>query len=187
MGGILAADDHLDRALKVVGGLLVIAILVGACAPADRPSDATLGSWHTTSLTDVRTGETFTIADLKGKLVVIEPMATWCFSCQVQQSAVAEALARGAQPDLVYVSLDVDPNEHPEDLARYADEAGFTWRFVIASSEVARSLAADFGDQVLSPPSTPSILIGADGEFIEKHLGVRGADELVTLFDRNGP
>lgn len=173
--------------MKVATGLLVPAILVAACGPTDQASQAAGGAWRTTPLTDVRTGEAFTIADLEGKLIVIVPMAIWCFSCQVQQAAVEEALSRGDQPDLVYVSLDVDPNERPEDLARYADEAGFTWRFAIASSDVARSLAGDFGDQVLSPPSTPSILIGADGEFIEKHLGVRGADELVTLFNRHRP
>ena len=173
--------------MKLAAGLLAVMLVVVACGSTEGGSDTTVGGWRTTPVTDVRTGETFAIADLKGKLVVVEPMAIWCFSCQLQQAAVADALERGAQPDLVYVSLDVDPNERPEDLARYAEQEGFTWRFVIASSDVARSLAAEFGDQVLSPPSTPSILLGADGSFIERHFGIRGADELVALFEQHRP
>ena len=65
--------------------------------------------------------------------------------------------------------------------------AGFTWRFVVASREVARSLAGEFGDQVLSPPATPSWVLGRDGGFIEKHLGIQGADDLVALFDQYRP
>lgn len=57
----------------------------------------------------------------------------------------------------------------------------------MASRDVARSLAGDFGDQVLSPPATPSIVIGRDGSLVEKHLGFRGADDLVELFDKYAP
>ncbi len=168
-----------------------LALLLAACGAGGGASgggasgDTT--SWRDAQLTDVRSGDTFRIADLEGKLVVIEPMAIWCVNCQFQQSAVATALERGAQPDLVYISLDVDPNERPEDLARYADEAGFGWTFVVASREVAKSLAAEFGDQVLSPPSTPSIVLAPDGSLVEKHLGIRGADDLVDLFEQHAP
>ena len=161
--------------------LLLAGCVAGGSATADAP-----GSWRDAPLTDVRTGQTFTVADLEGKLIVIEPMAIWCVNCQFQQSEVATALARGPQPNVVYLSLDVDPNERPEDLARYADESGFSWTFVVASPDVARSLAGAFGDQVLSPPATPSIVIGPDGSLIEKHLGIRGADDLVGLFEQYG-
>src|SRR3972149_6506560 len=93
----------------------------------------------------------------------------------------------GASPDVVYVSLAVDPNERAEDLAIYADREGYDWTFAIASADVSRSLAATFGDQVLSPPSTPLIILGPHGQLIEKHIGMKSADDLAALFEEHLP
>ncbi|HEX2907728.1 MAG TPA: hypothetical protein VHO69_12745 [Phototrophicaceae bacterium] len=35
-------------------------------------------AWQTLPLVNARTGETFTFADLAGKVIFVEPMATWC-------------------------------------------------------------------------------------------------------------
>jgi hypothetical protein len=138
----------------------------------------TAAAWMTEELRDVRSGETFRIADLSGSLVVIEPMAVWCASCERQQREASKALEALDRPDIVYVSLGVDPTEREEDLAAYADRSGFDWRFAVASRPLARSLAETFGDQVLSPPSTPGILVTPAGEVFGPTFGIRSADEL---------
>lgn len=167
----------------LVGAVLVAAACSsGPTAPTAKPTD---DAWRTTALVDTRSGATFTIDELKGKLVVIEPMAIWCSNCRIQQEEAAVALDRLDDPTIVYVSVDVDPDEHAGDLAAYADGSGFDWDFVVATKEVARSLAATFGDQILSPPSTPLILVGRDGEVVEPHFGVRSADDLVELFSQH--
>lgn len=131
--------------------------------PATEPA-AQLPLWQTAELRDVRTGATFRVADFSDKLVVVEPMAIWCSNCRAQQDAAREALASVPTENIVYVSLDVDPNETEPDLARYADERGYPWVFAVAPIDVARSLAQDFGDQVLSPPSTPKIVVVGDAD-----------------------
>ena len=136
---------------------------------------AALAPWQTATLIDVRSGESFTIADLAGSVVVMEPMATWCTNCLRQQRAVAKALAALEGEDVVYISLDVDPSERPADLAAYADEHGFDWRFVVADRDLARLLAGDLGDQVLSPPSTPKIIVTPDGQVIGPDFGMADA------------
>ena len=176
--------------MRAAGFLASLALVVAACGAGGtedgRPAPS--GSeWRTAVLTDARSGETFSVNDLVGKVVAIEPMAMWCVNCQFQQGEVAVALDRLDDAALVYISLDVDSNEEPEALARYADERGWSWRFVVASRDVARSLAAEFGDQILSPPSTPMILIGPDGAVVEQHVGIRGSDELVEAFERYLP
>jgi len=85
-------------------------------------------------------------------------------------------LDRLADPDLVYVSLDVDPNERAEGLADYARREGFAWHFAVASPELSRSLAARFGDQVLSPPATPLLVVGPNGQVVEQGIGIKRAD-----------
>ncbi len=137
--------------------------------------------WRTAELRDVRTGEKLVIAELTGKVVVVETMAIWCTTCRIQQNEVREALARMSTDDLVFVSLDVDPNETAADLARYAQERDYGWHFVVAPREVARSLAQTFGDQVLSPPSTPTIVIAPDGRAAVS-FGVRRAAQLEAEF-----
>lgn len=168
----------------------VFAILVAACSsgggsgPSTGPADE---AWRIASLRDVVSGEEFRVDDLDGKVVVIEAMAIWCINCRVQQGEAQAALEQVASPDVVYISLDVDPNERAEDLAQYAQREGFGWRFVVASREVSRSLAATFGDQILSPPATPLVIIGPGGALIEKHIGIKSASDLAALFEEHLP
>jgi len=142
-----------------------------------EPISADLPLWQTAEMRDVRTGETFSVSELSGRVVVVEPMAIWCASCRAQQDAARDALSALDSEQLVYLSLDIDPNETEPDLASYAEERGYEWRFVLASVDVARSLAESFGDQVLSPPSTPKILVAPDGQ-ASVSFGFKPAAEL---------
>lgn len=173
------------RAIAAIGALLLTltACSTGGTATTPAPDD----TWRTAALLDARTGETYTIGGLRGKLVAVEPMAIWCTTCQLQQFEAAEALADLETSDLIYISLDIEPNEEPAALAAYATERGFDWVFSVSGAAVARSLAATFGDQVLSPPSTPLILIGPDGRVIAQDFGIRGADDLIELFSSHLP
>jgi thiol-disulfide isomerase/thioredoxin len=154
---------------------------IGAASPAAvsevaASPAAALEPWQTVALRDVRSGETFAVADLAGKLVVIEPMAIWCSNCERQQQAASKALAALESDQVVYISLDVDPGEAESDLAAYADERGFDWRFVVAGREMSRALAEAFGDQVLSPPSTPKVIVTPAGEIIGPQFGIADAE-----------
>jgi cytochrome oxidase Cu insertion factor (SCO1/SenC/PrrC family) len=155
-----------------------------ATAAAEPPA---ITGWRGMALVNARTGETFTVGDLAGRLVAIEPMAAWCSNCLRQQKEARKALERLDSDDVVYISLGVDPGEKAAELARYADDEGFGWTFAVATKDVLRELAKEFGDQVLSPPSTPFILVGADGTVIEQHFGARGADDLAAVLAANHP
>lgn len=154
--------------------------------PTSPPATAVTG-WRGVALKDARSGATFTLADYAGSLVAIEPMAAWCPKCLAQQREARKALEQLGDDRVVYVSLGVDPSEKAKDLAAYADDHGFGWTFAVAPKELSRALAAEFGDQVLSPPSVPFILVGADGTVIEQHFGGRSADELATLLAQHLP
>jgi thiol-disulfide isomerase/thioredoxin len=144
--------------------------------------------WATTPLTDVATGETFTIAGLagEGRAVIVETMAIWCSNCFRQQGRVYEALGSLDPARVAYVLIDVDPNETADALAEYRASNGFTGRYAVASSELARSLAADFGDQVLNPPAVPMVLVAPDGRVTLAEYGGHGPDEVVELARAHG-
>jgi thiol-disulfide isomerase/thioredoxin len=163
-----------------------------AVSPAASPSDGPVTSaapavtleqpWATEPLVDVASGETFRIADLAGRPVIVETMAIWCSNCFAQQRAAYEGLAALGSTDLVYLLVDVDPNESAADLADYRDDNGFTGRYVVASQALARALVDEFGDQILNPPSTPLFTIATDGTVTLSPYGSRkSADEIVEL------
>jgi thiol-disulfide isomerase/thioredoxin len=153
----------------------------------DQGAGSVAEVWRAATLRDVATGEEFSISGLRGKVVAIAAMATWCVNCRAQHGQTQAALEQLASPDIVYISLAVDPNEREADLAAYAARGGFSWRFAVASPEVSRSLAATFGDQILSPPATPLVVLGPEGELVAKQFGIKGSDDLVALLEQALP
>jgi thiol-disulfide isomerase/thioredoxin len=176
---------------SALAGILAAALVFVGCSAAtgDGAEGTPAGTelWRTAALRDVVTGEEFRITDLEGKVVAIEAMAIWCSTCRTQQLEAQAALDTLGSSDVAYISLDVDPNERAQDLAEYAHREGFDWRFAVASPEVSRSLAATFGDQILSPPATPLVILDPEGQVVEQHIGITGARELAALFQEHLP
>ena len=83
-------------------------------------------------LTDVVSGEDFTLADFAGKVVYVEPMATWCPPCRDQLSGANTVLRRFANDNVVYIALSLEPTLDPADLASYARQNSFELKFAIA-------------------------------------------------------
>jgi thiol-disulfide isomerase/thioredoxin len=170
----------------MVAGLVALALVAAACAAGSvdtPPPDTTRdGTWRTTPLEDVRTGKSFTVDELRGKLVAIEPVAIWCSSCRTQQREVVAALAATGSDDLVFIGLDVDRNEEPEALAAYAQREGFDWTFVVAAPDVARSLADTFGPPYLGDLGLPIALYAGLGIAV----GSPFAAGRLVIVDRGG-
>jgi len=151
-------------------------------APTGNPVVDALAArpWASATLTDVTTGEPFTIASLGGRTIFVETMAIWCSNCRAQQGRFAEALA-GLDPDRVaYVVLTVDPGETADDLARYKAQRGFTGRYAVAGREVAAALQAEFGPNALNPPSVPLVLISAGGD-VSFRTGGESVEDIIAI------
>jgi hypothetical protein len=132
------------------------------------------------ALTDVRSGESFTLAELSAdQTVLLEPMAAWCSNCRAQQHEVKQAHADGS---FVSVSLDIDLSESAADLAAYADREGFDWHFAMADRDLYHILQERFGVAVTNPPSTPLIVIEPGGIIrpLEFGQGTRSAETLLA-------
>lgn len=136
-------------------------------------------AWFTTALTNVNTGEKFQIADLKGKVVVVETMAVWCPLClrqQKQVQALHQLLAE--RHDWVSIALDIDPNEDEAFLKAHAEKNGFDWHYAVTPLEVAREIGQLYGAQFLNPPSTPMLIIDRQGQAHPLPFGVKEAQTL---------
>jgi thiol-disulfide isomerase/thioredoxin len=145
----------------------------------DNESGMQIPVWFSTPLTDNTTGNTFSIIDLKGKVVLVETMATWCPNCLKQQKEVKSLLEGMAGNDgLVMVALVVDINTLPEELKEYTVKNGFNWHYAIPSAEVIRELGQLYGEQFLNPPATPMFIIDKTGDFHPLPFGQKSAEQL---------
>jgi thiol-disulfide isomerase/thioredoxin len=135
--------------------------------------------WQTLPMTNVATGESFTLADFQGKTVFVEPMATWCSNCRMQQGNIIPARLQLGD-DVVFIGLSLETNLPDEDLARYARDNGFNWTYAVMSAELLSELADEFGRVITSAPSTPHFIIRADGSFTELSTGIDSPAEIVA-------
>lgn len=142
-------------------------------APAVTPD------WFNMELTDVQTGETFTMNDYAGKVVLLETMAMWCPSCLLQAGQVQKLHeVLGHPEDLISVSLDVDVNEDATSLKEYAVEYGLDWHLAVAPLLVARALGNLYTAQYLNPPLAPMLIIDRDGNVYHLEYGIKDAETL---------
>ncbi|KTG07927.1 hypothetical protein AUR64_01445 [Haloprofundus marisrubri] len=123
--------------------------------------EAEASLWATTTLTDVRTDETFTI-DQFDRPVLVETFAVWCSNCKRQQDELI-AFHEAVGDDVVSVALNVDQNEDAEKVRTHADENGYDWRYAISPPEVTNALVDEFGVSMTNPPSVPMVLRCPDG------------------------
>lgn len=184
-----------------------LALLTAACGPlaqllerdaavaapseaqsADQPGDAATASvayagpeWTRISLTDVRSGESFTLADFAGKVVFVEPMATWCSNCRAQQREVRTILDRFGADEVVFLSLSVEIGLGTRVLSDYAATNDFQWRFAVANQDLLNALVAQFGRSVATPPATPHFFIAPDGTVSALSTGMHNAARLEEL------
>ena len=174
----------------VVFTFILTSLLLTACgAPASTPPSEPVSSpqgtsdtpeWFDVELTDVQTGETFTMNDYAGKVVLVETMAMWCPNCIVQANEVRELHKLLDSPDdVISVSLDVDVNEDEASLKEYSEGYGFEWHFAIAPLEVARALGNLYTAQYLNPPLSPMLIIDRDGEVHHLEYGQKSAEVLL--------
>jgi thiol-disulfide isomerase/thioredoxin len=137
-------------------------------------------TWFSVALTDVRTGQTFSINDFKGKVVLVETMAIWCSNCLKQQTQVKalHGLLEN-RDDFIGIGLDIDPNENTDALKGYVENKGFDWYYAVSPADVSREIASLYGDQFLNPPSTPIVVIDRHGESHALPFGIKSAEDLL--------
>ncbi|MGH2616628.1 MAG: SCO family protein, partial [Thermomicrobiales bacterium] len=131
-------------------------------------------AWLTAELTDACSGETFALTDFAGKTLLVETMATWCRECHAQLTRLSQAAAQipdAQREDIVLVALSLETELPPDDLAAYAVANEFPFVFAVLPVEMVRALAADFGQVVTVPPSTPHVIIAPDGTIGELRTG----------------
>ena len=114
------------------------------------------------------------LADLSGKVVVINFFASWCLPCTQENPALVRLYERYRGSDVVLLGVNIQ--ESRENGLAYVRRMGMGWA----------SLSDDDGRVVLSygvfvPPET--FFIGPDGVIAGRHIGPIDEDTLVTAIE----
>lgn len=152
----------------------------------EEPEMMSRPAFFDAALIDVTTGESFTLNDFAGKVVLVETMAVWCPSCLRQQMEVKQLQdTLGDQDDFLTVILDIDPNEDADDLKAYVEAHDFQGYYAVPSAEVSSEIGNIYGSQFLNPPSTPIFIIDRHGEVHPLPFGFKDAgvlEEAVRMY-----
>ena len=121
-------------------------------------------------------GGTVSLSSLRGKVVVLDFMATWCVPCKDQIINLKQIDADYGQ-DVVIISLDVDNSETAAQLLEFRSDLGASWNFALDSNEVSRL-------SVYDASSIPTmVFINRDGAISSRDVGVMSVSELKAAID----
>jgi cytochrome c-type biogenesis protein len=73
-------------------------------------------------------GTSFNLSDYRGHVVVLDLMATWCPVCEEEMKELSQL--REERPDVVIITITVDPTETDEMLSDYKEKHNADWLFV---------------------------------------------------------
>lgn len=79
------------------------------------------------SLTDIN-GNKFSLSDFKGKVVVLDFMATWCPTCNKVMDTL-KAINEKYKDNIVMITIDIDKKESDQDLKTFKEKYEADWIF----------------------------------------------------------
>ena len=112
---------------------------------------------------DVMTGETRTLADYRGEVVLLNIWATWCGPCAVEMPSMERLHRQLGREGLRVVAVSVDETG-PEHVSNWVREHGLT--FDVLQD---RSRRIEWQFQTTGVPET--IVIDRDGNIVERQIG----------------
>ena len=114
--------------------------------------------------------EILPLESLKGRVVLVDLMATWCSSCTTQNTYLKE-LYNNFNDDLVILSLTTDISETTSIMAEYKDSKGLPWPHGLDTNSV-------FSNYFKVDYIPTMVILDANGVVRWKHVGIWTASQM---------
>jgi len=172
-----ASSTTIRWALLVLAAcsMLLLAGCTGTAHPPANPEPD--DAWRDVALTDVTTGETFSLSSFAGRPVILFTFTVSCPICTRQQKEIS-ALERSANGSIAVIGLDIDPNEEPGVLLSHIQKNGFSGHYAISPPGMTRALVDRFGPAVVTPSSAPVVVVCPGGNTQILEAGIKSSFRL---------
>ena len=182
---------------KFFAGFAVLALTIAtqACNFADAPKPVSAGSKPRLATIErsvdvVRSdsisrpqGPSFTLADFKGKVVVVDIWATFCGPCRQQTPELVELSRRHRDKGLEVVGLTIDEKKDEGLVLDFMKSMGMNYTIGYADDRFSRAFLKGTEDETGAPPIPQLFIFGKDGKLVEHLVGYR-PDHGVEYLDR---
>ena len=125
-------------------------------------------------LTDLE-GKPRSLADWKGKLIVLNFWATWCPPCRTEIPSFIELQQQYASAGLQFIGIAID-NE--VSVQQFSMQMGINYPILIAQTQ-GIELARQYGN--LSGALPFSVLISPEGTVLARHTGILEAEDIIRI------
>lgn len=115
-------------------------------------------------------GKNLSLADLKGKAVVVNFWATWCGPCKIETPWLVELQNEYGAQGLQVVGVAMDDSGKDE-IEKFAKDMGVNYPVLIGKEAV--------GDAYGGVPALPeSFFVSRDGKIVDRIIGLKGRAEI---------
>lgn len=178
--------DYPGSTWKALAVVAVLAVMAGRAAAApnyEATSRLRPGQKAYTFTARDMNGKKVSLADYKGKVVVLDFWARWCLPCLKEIPNLRRIYARHRKSGLEIISVSLDEGK---DLKAFAKKNGMTWRNVHDGDlwDARGPLATKYG--VVAAPAL-YVIDGTTGTIVAKNVtGDRLAQEVARALKKRG-
>ncbi len=118
------------------------------------------------------------LSNLRGKVVVLDFMATWCAPCATQMTELKSIQEEYSSTQVIVLSVDVDDSEGEDLISIYKAQKGIDWDIVRSGG----SVASKVGYEVVSIPTI--VIVDQEGHITYRNVGITQDTVLKAEIDK---